>query len=81
MRSLLMGSVEDMKKNRKMEVEAVKWLASESAGEILDDVDINRKEVLTILKQILTKEGFEKKFYINKLEKLINESLEDRADG
>lgn len=79
-RSLLLGSVEDMKKNKKMEIDAVKWLAGESAGEILEDVDINRKEVLTILKSIVTKEGFEKKFYISKLEKLINETFEDRED-
>ena len=38
-RSLLLGSTEDMKKNRKMEIDAAKWLASESAGEILEDVD------------------------------------------
>jgi DNA-binding CsgD family transcriptional regulator len=78
--SLLIGSVEDMKKNKKMEIEAVKWLAGESAGEILDDVEINRKEVLTILKSIVTKDGLEKRFYISKLEKLINETLEDRED-
>jgi DNA-binding CsgD family transcriptional regulator len=63
-----------------MEIEAVKWLAGESAGEILDDVEINRKEVLTILKSIVTKDGLEKRFYISKLEKLINETLEDRED-
>ena len=63
-----------------MELDAVKWLASESAGEILEDVDMDRKEVLIILKSIVTKDGFEKRFYINKLEKLINDTLEDRED-
>lgn len=75
-----MGSLEDMKKNRKMELAAVQWLAGESAGEILDDVDINRKEVLALLKNIVTKDGFEKKFYIKKLEKLINDTLEGDED-
>lgn len=79
-RSLLMGSVEDMKKNRKMEIDAAKWLAGESAKEILDDVDINRRDVLEILKHIVTKEGFEKKFYLNKLENIINEAFEDCRD-
>lgn len=72
-----MGSVEDMKKNKKMEIEAAKWLAGESAKEIMDDVDIDRRQVLEILKHIVTKEGFEKKFYLNKLEKIINETFED----
>lgn len=76
-KSLLMGSVEDMKKNKKMEIDAAKWLAGESAKEIMDDVDIDRRQVLEILKHIVTKEGFEKKFYLNKLEKIINETFED----
>ncbi len=80
MRSLLLGSVEDMKKNRKMELAAVQWLAGESAGEILNDVGIDRKPVLEALKAIVTKDGLEKRFYISKLEKLINETLEDSED-
>ena len=44
--SLLIGSIQDLKKGGKMEIEAIKWLASESAGEILEDVDINRKDIL-----------------------------------
>lgn len=80
-KSLLLGSVEDMKKSRKMEIDAIKWLSGESAGEILNDVNIDRKEILVLLKSILVKDGFEKRFYINKLEKLINDKLEDREDG
>jgi hypothetical protein len=75
--SLLMGSVEDMKKGGKMERDAIQWMASESAGEILEDVDINRKNILSILKNILTKEGLEKKFYIKKLEQTFNEEFEE----
>ena len=75
--SLLNGSVQDMKKGGKMERDAIQWVASESAGEILEDVDINRKNILSLLKNILTKEGLEKKFYIKKLEQTFNEEFEE----
>lgn len=77
--SLLIGSIQDLKKGGKMEIEAIKWLASESAGEILEDVDINRKDILSILKNILMKDGIEKKFYIIKLEKTINNEFEEES--
>lgn len=79
--SLLNGSVQDMKKGGKIEREAVAWLASEGAEEILNDFEIDRKNVLSILKNILMKDGLEKKFYISKLEKVFNEEFEEESKG
>ena len=79
--SLLNGSVQDMKKGGKIEREAVAWLASEGAEEILNDFEIDRKNVLSILKNILMKDGLEKKFYIYKLEKVFNEEFEEESKG
>ena len=46
--SLLNGSVQDMKKGGKIEREAVAWLASEGAEEILNDFEID-SEIINIL--------------------------------
>jgi hypothetical protein len=79
--SLLNGSVQDMKKGGKIERDSVAWLASEGAEEILNDFEIDRRNILGILKNILTKEGIEKKFYIAKLEKIFNEEFEQESKG
>lgn len=78
--SLLNGSVQDMKKGGKTERAAIVWLASDGAKEIYEDMEMNTKDILKTLKNILLKEDLEKKFYIKKLENIINETFEDCRD-
>lgn len=64
-----------------MERNAIVWLASEGAKEIYNDMEMNTVDILKLLKNILLKDGIEKRFYISKLEKIINETFEECQGG
>ena len=49
------------------------WLMEDSASSIYEDVGIDRKEVLLVMKKIISSTGAERRHHINKLEDMIDE--------
>lgn len=68
-----MGSVKDLRRNNKTSIEAAIWLMEDSAASIYEDVGIDRKEVLLVMKKIVSSTGAERRHRINKLEDMIDE--------